>query len=402
LIPNHSSAKLSELDMRIVLSVPPGGNWKDIPATIPSKRLETIRESYRLGLGSRSTYYGRLRGDRPSYTINTYFTRPGNGCHIHYDVAGGQHRVLSYREAARLQSFPDSFEFVGSARSVAVQIGNAVPPLLAFQIARMIPSKGMFVELFAGAGGMGLGFKWADWVPVLATDIDASVLKTHSHNIGTPTVLGDIRDATIFETIVRMIRDARKRSPNLPLWILGGPPCQGFSTAGKARTMRDERNHLFSDYKKLVDKVHPDGFVFENVSGLLSMNEGRVYRDVRDALSSGIKHVSAWVLSAEKFAIPQRRTRVILVGSRGPMIHPPAEITAFNGDADLFGARAAAITVEQAIGDLPELQQGENGSGKRYRHRPRSLYQKLMRGTIDPETYIAKVASHQAIPSSRM
>ncbi|HGT4724846.1 TPA: DNA cytosine methyltransferase, partial [Escherichia coli] len=83
MIPNHKAAKLSELDMMIVNSVPPGGNWKNIPLDVPSKRIEQIRDSYAQGKGSRSTYYGRLLPDMPAYTINTYFNRPGNGCHIH-------------------------------------------------------------------------------------------------------------------------------------------------------------------------------------------------------------------------------------------------------------------------------------------------------------------------------
>jgi Alw26I/Eco31I/Esp3I family type II restriction m6 adenine DNA methyltransferase len=130
-IPNHFTPGLSELDLRMVKAVPPGGNWKDIPKSIPSERLAQIRESYANGEGSRSTYYGRLHPDAPSYTISTYFNRPGNGCHIHYDFEGGQHRVISQREAARLQGFPDSFVFCGNRGSVNKQIGNAVPPLLA-------------------------------------------------------------------------------------------------------------------------------------------------------------------------------------------------------------------------------------------------------------------------------
>ena len=90
-IANHIAPRLSELDIRMVKSVPEGGNWKNIPETIPSKRLEQIRESFKRGEGSRSTYYGRLRRCDPAYTISTYFSRPGNGCHIHYE----QDRVLS-------------------------------------------------------------------------------------------------------------------------------------------------------------------------------------------------------------------------------------------------------------------------------------------------------------------
>ncbi len=144
--------------LEVARSVPPGGNWKNIPRELPSKRLEQIRVSFAAGEGSRSTYYGRLHPTRPSYTINTYFNRPGNGCHLHYDYAGGQHRVLSEREAARLQSFPDQFTFVGPHASVQKQIGNAVPPLLAFQIARTLPLVGQYVDLFSGAGGLSLGF----------------------------------------------------------------------------------------------------------------------------------------------------------------------------------------------------------------------------------------------------
>jgi Alw26I/Eco31I/Esp3I family type II restriction m6 adenine DNA methyltransferase len=81
-IPNHYSGNLSNLDKLIVNAVPPGGNWKNIPESVPSQRLKQIREGYAAGEGSRSTYYGRLSPNAPSYTINTYFSRPGNGCHI--------------------------------------------------------------------------------------------------------------------------------------------------------------------------------------------------------------------------------------------------------------------------------------------------------------------------------
>src|SRR5229473_1299905 len=104
MIPNHYSPRLSEIDLMIVKHVPPGGNWKDVPQFVPSQRLAQIRVSYRNGEGSRSTYYGRLHPDAPSYTINTYISRPGNGCHIHYE----QDRLISQREAERLQGLPDS------------------------------------------------------------------------------------------------------------------------------------------------------------------------------------------------------------------------------------------------------------------------------------------------------
>jgi len=69
MIPNHYSARLSELDLAMAIHIPPGGHWKNIPTSIPSQRLAQIRESYAKGGGSRSTYYGRLRPDAPAYTI---------------------------------------------------------------------------------------------------------------------------------------------------------------------------------------------------------------------------------------------------------------------------------------------------------------------------------------------
>ena len=198
MIPNHYAAKLSELDMQVVHCVPPGGNWKDIPESIPSQRLAQIRESYKAGKGSRSTYYGRLLPNMPSYTINTYFNRPGNGCHMHYS----QDRTLSQREAARLQTFPDSFVFKGSISAINNQIGNAVPVLLSYQIAEEIPFKGQFVDLFCGAGGLALGFVWAGWKPIIANDIDKYAIETHRTNIGEEAICGDINSQEVFDRIV--------------------------------------------------------------------------------------------------------------------------------------------------------------------------------------------------------
>jgi len=389
LIPNHYSAKLSSLDMQVVYSVPPGGNWKDIPVSIPSKRLEQIRASFARGEGSRSTYYGRLLPDRPSYTINTYFSRPGNGCHIHYS----QDRVISQREAARFQSFPDSFIFYGSNNDISTQIGNAVPPLLAFVIAKKItsklPSTGVFIDLFSGAGGLGLGFIWAGWRSILANDIKDTFLKTYSTNIDNKILLGSISDPNIFEALVNRSLYARQKNGNLPFWVLGGPPCQGFSTAGNRRTMDDSRNQLFLFYKKFLERVRPDGFVFENVAGLLNMDGGAIFDRVRQEFCRVMPNLTGWMLQAEDYGIPQRRKRVILVGSSNEYfrVDKPEKLTQ---EKEWVGAEAA-------IGDLPCLSPGEDGSEKEYSHDPLTHYQELMRGKISPQYYI-EMLERNAIP----
>ena len=372
--------------MRMVKSVPEGGNWKDIPEAIPSKRLEQIRESFKRGEGSRSTYYGRLRRCDPAYTISTYFSRPGNGCHIHYE----QDRVLSPREAARLQSFPDSFEFLGSQGAISTQIGNAVPPLLAYQIAQSLGPTGVFVDLFSGAGGMGLGFKWAGWQPIIANDIHATYLSTYAKNVHANVLVGSIASAEVFQKLLDAAK--RARSDGRPFWVLGGPPCQGFSTAGKQRSMEDPRNHLAWDYVRFLEKARPDGFVFENVTGLLNIEGGRVFAAMQDAFSSVMPSITPAVLSADHYAIPQRRKRVILVGARSRLDwHPPTPITSLRPTSALFSELPRAVSVQDALDDLPELLPNQDGRSLPYRRAPKTTYQAFMRGSMSASEYLRSV-----------
>lgn len=387
-IPNHLVSKLSELDMKIIKSVPPGGNWKNIPIDVPSKRIEQIRTSFAAGKGSRSTYYGRLLPDKPSYTINTYFNRPGNGCHIHYN----QDRVLSQREAARLQSFPDDFIFYGSQSSINTQIGNAVPPLLAYQIATQITDtigyRGIFIDLFAGAGGLGLGFKWAGWKPITANDIDAGFLKTYAYNVHSDTISGSITDKDIFRLLIDKTLEAKSKYKDLPLLILGGPPCQGFSTAGNKRTMDDERNHLFKDYTQFLKKVNPEGFVFENVAGLLNMEKGSIFENVKKAFSEVVPNINGFVINSENYAIPQRRKRVFLIGLKNILqndISFPTQITSLI-DSENFHP---CVSVSDALSDLPELMPGQDGSFLQYRNDPTTRYQMYLRNELTPSEFLS-------------
>ncbi|HCD1507950.1 TPA: DNA cytosine methyltransferase, partial [Escherichia coli] len=157
------------------------------------------------------------------------------------------------------------------------------------------------------------------------------------------------------------------------LWILGGPPCQGFSTAGNARTMDDPRNSLFMHYKSLLNEIKPNGFIFENVAGLLNMEKGKVFERVKEEFSSTMKTMNGWILNSEHYAIPQRRKRVILVGSNDPLfsIEPPQKLTE---------DKESWVSVKDALSDLPPLQHGEDGSGKYYIHHPENDYQLFMRG----------------------
>lgn len=401
MIPNHYSARLSELDLAMAIHIPPGGNWKNIPTSIPSQRLAQIRESYAKGGGSRSTYYGRLRSDAPAYTINTYFGRPGNGCHLHYDYAGGQHRVISQREAARLQSFPDDFVFLGSRTAINTQIGNAVPPLLGYQIALHLGSPGIFVDLFSGAGGLALGFKWAGWLPVIANDIERIAIETYAKNVDSSVIVGDIQDPEISSKISSMANVARQLNPDAKLFVLGGPPCQGFSTAGNPRSMQDGRNSLFRNYTQIITLINPDGFVFENVMGLLNMEQGRVFEQIKMVLESVTDQLSVWKLDTANYGIPQRRKRVILVGLKQQLqILPPPVVTGDSTENGLIDL-PSAVTTYEALSDLPPLESSQDGESLDYIFPPATDYQELMRGYISPEQYLNALRKKAEASKSR-
>lgn len=385
MIYNHYASSLSKLDMEVVKYVPPGGNWKNIPDSVPSQRLAQIRESYNAGKGSRSTYYGRLKPDMPAYTINTYFNRPGNGCNMHYD----QDRTISQREAARFQSFPDSFEFIGSLGAVNNQIGNAVPPLLAYQIAKSIPFKGHFVDLFCGAGGLALGFSWAGWTPIVGNDIDSYAVETHKRNLGSDAIVGDIKSAEIHDMIISKTMAARNKYPDLPVFVLGGPPCQGFSTANTRRGADDKRNWLFRSYVSIVKAIQPDGFVFENVRGILNLDKGKFFEMIKSELKEYVDDIKVNKVSAANYGVPQRRDRVIIIGGSKQLIRNfnMSEISCVP-KAGHLSTLPPIFGAEDAISDLPPLLPGENGSNYSYRFPPANLYQKFMRGEITAEDYL--------------
>jgi len=388
LIYNHWSYKLSDFDMEIVKSVKEqGANWKAIPSNLieRSERLKKIKHT-----GGRTTLYGRLKWDKPSYTINTYFYRPGNGAHIHPD----QNRVLTAREAARLQSFPDNYIFWGSKISVAKQIGNAIPPLLSYALINHLKKTleiKKAIDLFSGAGGSEIGLKMAGVKTIVANDIDRYACMSYEYNNPDVAVIcGNI----FYEQTRRLILDAVK-GHKIDL-VMGGPPCQGFSLAGR-REVKDPRNYLFIPFINLIKELSPKIIIMENVPGILSMDKGEVFNKIKNLFAESEYNIYVKTLLTSWYGVPQLRRRVFLIGIKSLIIKSintqvdnlfPEPIFFDNTakDSRLFVRYPDFITVKEAISDLPfpakdrdEILRGYKINNKK----ELSSYQMLMRGLIN-------------------
>lgn len=337
IILNNNTFKLSNLDLEMIKNIPQGGNWKNIPLDIVKKsaRLTRINET-----GGRTTLYGRIDYTKPCYTITTYFNRPGNGTYVHpiFD------RVLSIREAARIQSFPDTFYFYGNKKDVLNQIGNAVPSLMSYNIIKKIKTIldiNNSLDLFAGAGGLSLGLKYAGVNSSVVNDFDKSACITFKTNFPKSKVIfGDITDENIKKEIINSAKE------NVVDIICGGPPCQGFSLAGK-RFIDDPRNALFKHYIDVTKNVMPKVVLFENVEGLLNFEKGKVYNQIIESFNGIGYNAIGKLLIASDYGVPQKRKRVIIIGVRKDLgINPndlyPEEIK-------------VAPTAFDAIGDLEDI-----------------------------------------------
>lgn len=163
------------------------------------------------------------------------------------------------------------------------------------------------VDLFCGAGGLSLGFTQEGFITALANDIEPCCIDTYSHNHPeTPRkhiVLGDIND------VIANINDLL-RFDKIDV-LVGGPPCQGFSMANRQRLIDDPRNHLYKSYIEALKLIKPRFFVMENVKGMLSVADQVIENFWREGYT-----VSARILNAKDFGVPQNRERLIFIGNR--------------------------------------------------------------------------------------
>lgn len=158
------------------------------------------------------------------------------------------------------------------------------------------------VSLFAGAGGLDLGFKKAGFKTIYANEYDKTIWQTFEHNF--PNVKLDKRD----------IREIKSSQIPDCVGIIGGPPCQSWSEAGSLRGINDARGKLFFDYIRIIKDKKPKFFVAENVAGILHERNKEAFNSILSGFKDLGYKVKYTLLNAKDYGVPQDRQRVFIVG----------------------------------------------------------------------------------------
>jgi DNA (cytosine-5)-methyltransferase 1 len=245
------------------------------------------------------------------------------------------------------------------------------------------------IDLFCGAGGITEGFRQAGYRCLYANDCMPEAIATfHANHSNIWSECRDIEEVNVSEVRHRL----KLKRGELDV-LVGGPPCQGFSINAPERFLHDPRNRLFKDYIRFLKEFEPKTFLFENVPGLLSLGDGRIFSQIVQELRNCEYDVSAKILFAAHYGVPQQRWRLILLGSRISEIQPPEPTHYAKGCANFRGGRhlvfhqrdadkrclPPAVTVWEAIGDLPRLEMGEGSETVGYTYEAHSSYARLMR-----------------------
>lgn len=196
------------------------------------------------------------------------------------------------------------------------------------------------IDIFSGAGGLSLGAEMAGIKIDCAVEVNESAAKTFLRNHNS---------AKVVREDIKSIDPKKLQSDDKPVFIImGGPPCQGFSTSNtRTRNMDNPKNYLFLEFVRFVKEIKPTWFVLENVSGITNINGGETEKYIEDCFRELGYTVNSSVLWASDYGVPQSRNRFFMVGNRlGIQFEFPEKLN-------------YKVTVEEAIGDLPSLNNGD-------------------------------------------
>lgn len=238
------------------------------------------------------------------------------------------------------------------------------------------------IDLFAGVGGLSLGFEMAGFDVVMANEYDKSIANAYMFNHPyTKMIIADIKDLPVEKTF----SEYRGKIDV----VIGGPPCQGFSQKGQRKTINDERNFLFKYFVAVVEYLRPRYFVMENVPNLFTAENGYFKKEVMELFSAKGYALVADTLNAADYGVPQNRRRAVIVGKLGELpLSMPTPLR-------------KTVTIWDAISDLAYHDSGEGFERDEYRSQPQNEYQRLMR--IGSDTVYNHISTaHSAIAIKRL
>ena len=260
-----------------------------------------------------------------------------------------------------------------------------------------------FVSLFTGAGGLDLGLEAAGFDCVFASDIDSHSCKSLEANKieALKRQKPFLKNAQIIERDVLeleaedILSEIGMKKGELDL-LAGGPPCQAFSVFGKRKGRQDPRGLLAYQYKRMLSELAPKAFVFENVYGMMTIEGGQLFEDIKRELSNpedGLTYeLSVFRLNASDFGVPQFRDRVFIIGARsGKNVVSIPKM--FAEPSRLFETQLPWRTVDMAFKGLPAVgyRGWHNHIGRKHSQRIKDRYASMGFGERDNKTRINKL-----------
>ena len=225
------------------------------------------------------------------------------------------------------------------------------------------------LDLFSGAGGLSLGLEDAGYVVALSVDNDPWALETHRHNLPGVCLDLDLSDPNRIDSLIGLVDGLE-----IDL-VAGGPPCQPFSRAGRAklrslvdegiRDAQDERAGLWRSFIEVVERIRPASVLMENVPDMALGDDMAVVRVMIERLEKAGYDVEVRLVEAWRYGVPQHRERLILVANR-------------DGRPFQWPGEAEVVTLREAIGDLPGLR-GSTGCDEMRARKARTSFQKTAR-----------------------
>jgi len=211
------------------------------------------------------------------------------------------------------------------------------------------------IDLFCGIGGLSLGFEQAGFEVLSAIDMWEDAIVTYNHNRKEKVARTETVENFNEKELPLLIKD------NHISGIIGGPPCQGFSTVGR-RKIDDPRNKMYLEFYKAVKIANPDFFVIENVKGMLTLNKGAFVKDLLQRFGKeGLGYnISYELINAADYGIPQNRYRVFFIGIKDKEYKFPKPFE-------------TQLTAKDGISDL------EHSTNEKYGSKPMNSFQKMMR-----------------------